>query len=267
MKKEKLISCLILVGIVFAIPSCLYLVRNTGNIAEYSGEYFYMIGNSGKFFDMTGALIFAWSVLLMFLIYWRLVCKSSEFQSLKSIILGAAVVGLAFLVCLPNLSQDVFFYMGNGRAIDKYGVNPYTTTVAEIEELDTTDVLLKTVGSQKEYSFVYGPVFLAICGLLNQISFSSVALFLYEFKILNFVAYLLTVYLVYRLTKKKKLTVAYAFNPLILLEVLVNVHNDIFVVLFALIGILLVKEAEKIRGKFWKSEITFLLRTCVFSGK
>ena len=128
----------------------------------------------------------------------------------------------------------------------------------QIEDRDITDVILKSVGSQKDYKFEYGPVFLTICGLLNKISFSSVLLFLYEFKILNFIAYLITVYLVYKLTKKKKLTIAYCFNPLILMEVLVNVHNDIFVLLFALFAIFFVKEAEKNREKFFKSEIIFI---------
>ncbi len=82
-------------------------------------------------------------------------------------------------------------------------------------------------------------------------------LFLYEFKILNFFTYLGTVYLIYKLTKKKKLTLAFCFNPLVLLEILVNVHNDIFVLFFALLGIFLVKEAEKSCEKFIKSEIMF----------
>ena len=71
MKKEKIISCLILVGIVLALPSALHLVRNVGNIAEYSGEYFYMIGRTDEIFTKSGAVIFAWSLLLMFLIYWK----------------------------------------------------------------------------------------------------------------------------------------------------------------------------------------------------
>ena len=82
---------------------------------------------------------------------------------------------------------------------------------------------------------------------------------------LNLIAYLITVYLVYRLSKKKKLTVAYAFNPLVLLEVLVNVHNDIFVVLFAFLGILFIKEAEKYREKFWMSELTFICGLIFFA--
>lgn len=112
---------------------------------------------------------------------------------------------------------------------------------------------------------MYGPVFLTICGLLNKISCLSVILFLYEFKILNFITYLATVFLVYKLTKNKKLTIVYCFNPLILLEVLVNVHNDIFVLFFALLGTLLLKESEKIKENYLKSEIVFILGLIFFA--
>jgi len=262
MKKGKLISCLILIGIILALPSVFYLVKNIGNIAEYSGEYYYWIGENGEAFTKFGAIIFGWCILLMFLIYIKLIQKSDKFENIKDILIAAGIVGIAFIIALPNTSKDVFFYMGNGRAIDKYNVNPYTTSVSEIEDLDTTDVLLKTVGNQKEYKFVYGPVFLTICGLLNRISFSSVALFLYEFKILNFIMYLATTFLIYKLTSRKKLAVCFAFNPLVLLEVLVNVHNDIFVVFFALLGIWFIKEGQKIEEtsalETIKSEMMFI---------
>lgn len=258
MKKEKLISYLVIIGIILSIPSVEYLIRNAGNISGYSGEYFYIIENASKFFTKCGAIIYAWCLLLMFIIYIKLIKRSDSFKSIKTIILSAIFVGLAFSVALPNTSKDVFFYMGNGRVIDKYGKNPYLTTVSDVGELDKSDQILKTVGSQSNYNFVYGPVFLTICGLINKISFSSVSVFLYEFKILNFISYLLTIYLIYKLTGKKKLTICYAFNPLVLLEVLVNVHNDILVLLFALIGISFIKEAEKCREKFVKSELIFI---------
>ena len=259
MKKEKLISYFILIGMILSIPSLLYLINNSGNLTEYAGEYFYIIGDTSKILTVTGSLIYLWSTFLMFFIYFKLIKRSNEFDNIKTILLYALLVGIVFITILPNTSKDIFFYMGNGRLADKYNVNPYTTTVSEIQILDSTDAILKTVGSQNNYTFVYGPVFLMICSLISKISFSSVTLYLYEFKIFNLIAYLITIYLIYKLTKKKKLAVVYAFNPLILIEVLVNVHNDIFVILFALLGILFIRESEKDRKIFWKSELSFIL--------
>ena len=126
-----------------------------------------------------------------------------------------------------------------------------------MENRGITDDILNKVGFQKDYEFVYGPLFLMICGLLNKISFSSIFIFLYEFKILNYISYLITIYLIYKLTKNKKLTITYCFNPLILLEVLVNCHNDILVLLFLLLGVFFIRESEKIKEKFLKSETEF----------
>ena len=269
MKKGKLITCLLLLGIIIAIPSFVYLLQNCGNISGYTGEFSYFLNDTENYLNKYGAVIFAWTVILMFIVYLKLIKHSHEFKGIKNILITAFVVGMAFVATLPNTSKDVFFYMGNGRLIDKYDENPYITSISEVKDIDSTDSILRTVGDQSEYKFVYGPAFLTICGLLSKISLSSVSMFLYEFKILNLIAYLITTYLIYKLTKKKKLTIAFCFNPLVLLEVLVNCHNDIFVVLFALIGILLVKEAEKTRKKsFLKSEITFIcaLMFIVFSA-
>ncbi len=129
MKKEKLISYLILLGVALGLPGIIYLIRNNGNIAGYNGEYFYFLNDINNSLNKYGSVVFALIVILMFVIYLKLIKKSEEFNGIKDILLKSAVVGLAFLVVLPNTSKDVFFYMGNGRAIDKYGVNPYITTV------------------------------------------------------------------------------------------------------------------------------------------
>ena len=229
MKKEKIILCFVIIGIILAL----------------------------SVFAKLRAIIYAASVVLLVMTYFKLIKISDQFQNFKSILIAAGIVGLAFAMILPNTSKDVFFYMGSGRAFDRYDINPYTTSIAEIDDVEASDYIIKAVGNQSVYTFVYGPIFLTICGLLSKISFSSLLVFLYEFKILNLIAYLITVYLVYLLTKKKKLTIAYAFNPLVLLEVLVNVHNDIFVLLFAFLGIFFIKEAERCRENFGKSELTF----------
>ena len=126
MKKERLISCLVLLGIVLGLPSVLYLIENIGNITGYTGEYFYFIGNQNEILTKLGAVIFFWTILLMFVIYIKLIKSSSQFQGVKNIMLSACIVGFAFFIALPNTSKDVFFYMGNGRVIDKYGENPYS---------------------------------------------------------------------------------------------------------------------------------------------
>lgn len=127
MKKNKLISYLVLLGIVLGFPSLIYIFKNNWNITGYNGEYSYIFGENSL--TNYGAVIFAWIVVLMFVIYLKLIRKSEQFKGIKDIIFSSIIVGTAFLIALPNTSKDVFFYMGNGRAIDKYGINPYLTSV------------------------------------------------------------------------------------------------------------------------------------------
>lgn len=129
MKKEKLITYLVLMGIVLGLPSIVYLIQNNGNIINYSDEYSYILGNVGSSITKFGPLIFAWTLLLMFIIYLKLIKNSNKFKNIKEIILTSCIVGFVFLIILPNTSKDVFFYMGNGRVIDRYGENPYFVTV------------------------------------------------------------------------------------------------------------------------------------------
>ena len=129
MKKDKLTSYLILLGIALGLPGIIYLIQNKGNITEYSKNFSYSLGNINKIFPNSGAIIFALIIILMFIVYFKLIKVSEEFKGIKEIIFVAGFVGLAFLLILPNTSKDVYFYMGNGRVIDKYGENPYNVSV------------------------------------------------------------------------------------------------------------------------------------------
>ncbi|MBR1540154.1 MAG: hypothetical protein IJ629_03140 [Clostridia bacterium] len=111
MKKRKIISCLILIGIVLALPSVAYLVRNTGNMAEYAGEFFYMIGISNKNISASGVVVYAWSVLLMFLIYLRLIKVSEQFKKCKKYYAGSACRRYCFCSCFTkHFKRCIFLY-------------------------------------------------------------------------------------------------------------------------------------------------------------
>ena len=129
MKKNKLISYLILLGIALGFPGIVYLIQNNENIIKYSGSFTYILENSSSFISNFGAIIFALIIILMFIVYFKLIKSSESFKGIKEIILISGIIGFVFLLILPNTSRDVYFYMGNGRVIDKYGENPYKVSV------------------------------------------------------------------------------------------------------------------------------------------
>lgn len=182
----------------------------------------------------------------MFFIYFKLIKNSSKFKSLKNIIFAVVIVGIAFLICLPNTSEDIFYYMGTGRVLSHYGENPYYTTVSDLLKNNINDEILSASGIWRNITVVYGPIWVLISSILNKLSLGSVTFLIYIFKIANFIILLGTLFIIYKLTNKKKFVVAVAFNPVILLEVLINVHNDIYMIFFILLGIYFIKNKKNI---------------------
>lgn len=182
----------------------------------------------------------------MFIIYLKLIKESEKFKSLKNIILSAFFVALSFLICLPNTSQDLFYYMGSGRVLSSYGENPYYKTVDDLELKNPNDEILKASGVWSNTTVVYGPIWVIITVILNKFSLDSITLLMYIFKIANLIVHLGICYILYKLTKRKKVVIAYAFNPLILLEFMVNAHNDIYMCFFIMLGIYFIKNKNNI---------------------
>ena len=75
------------------------------------------------------AIIYGLICIFMFIIYLKLIKNSEKFKNIKQIIFFSSIVGIIFLIFLPNTSRDVYYYMGSGRVIDKYGENPYLVTI------------------------------------------------------------------------------------------------------------------------------------------
>lgn len=153
------------------------------------------------------------------------------------------IVAIIFLVMLPLTSTDVFYYMGTGWTEAKYGVNPYYMPINEVikertDKENVDEMLSRTPQIWRGTTIVYGPVWPFICKILSGLSGGNIVLGLFIYKLFNLSIYLASSYLIFKITKGKKLcTLLYALNPLVLFEGLVNVHNDILVVFFILVAL------------------------------
>lgn len=244
-KIKKLISILILLGIAISFPSIVYLIKNK-SVTKYNGQNYFFIGNDGKVSSIIGALTFIAIIFIMFIIYLKLIRESEKFKNIKNVILSAFIVGIAFLVCLPNTSQDLFYYMGSGRVLSSYGENPYYKTIDDLKLENPNDEILDSSGVWSSITVVYGPIWVIITSILNKFSFGSSTLLMYIFKITNLIVHLGICYILYKLTNRKKVVIAYAFNPLILLEFMINAHNDIYMCFFIMLGIYFIKNKNNI---------------------
>lgn len=123
-----------------------------------------------------------------------------------------------------------------------YNVNPYYTSVRDVinngGEATSDEMLLKMRGIWENQKIVYGPIWPLICRILSGLSFGNLAVALFIFKIFNFGMHIANTYLIYKITNKKKIfAIMYGLNPLVLLECLSNVHNEMLVIFLIIVAL------------------------------
>jgi len=175
-------------------------------------------------------LIYLFSLYFLSLINWqRLNFKIGEIFRL-----GFLLTLIAWCI-LPANSSDVFAYVGFGRIAGIYHLNPYLHGYSEIYDFYSRYAWFKQ-------SMPYGPLVLPIFILAGFLSQLNVLVSLYFLKLVSLVAYGCSVWLLYSILKPLKLNTGYslflfAFNPFILLELIINAHNDSLLILFSLLAI------------------------------
>lgn len=239
MKKGKIyIGLMVLISVILCLPSILYLINNK-TVDGFDGYYTYTLIKSQNKFQGTIAGIVIIGLLLIFSVFYFYIIKNNKeiFTNKKQIFLFVIIISFIFMMILPYLSSDIFYYMGDGWLLSKYKQNPYYVSVAELQAQGINDEILNNTGYWKETTSVYGPLWSIIAAFLVSLSFGNVTISLFIFKFASFLVHILNCYLIYKITKSHKYILLYGLNPLILLEFLGNVHNDIYLLLFMLIAL------------------------------
>ncbi len=240
-KKNKInisVIFFLIISIIFAIPSIIYLIKNKTIYNFYEvWTYFFRIPitNAEK---LQNALIFFLLITLLFLAY-ILIAKKHKNIGKKQIILLVIISSIIFGIIIPYTSTDVYSYIANGWSSAHYGENPYYTSTGEISDrMGIVDPMFAKVANCWKYeTVVYGPLWLLISSILSFFSFGNLDVALVLFKIANILVHILNTILIYKITRKKLFMIIYGLNPFILFEAISNVHNDIFIILFILLGI------------------------------
>ena len=233
--KKVIIAVFILACILFAIPSIQYLLEN--KTIDNFNEYYKFCLNDTNTVDQTIMYI---AILIVLTIFYFLIVKNREkiFKNNKQMYMYIAIISLIFVIVVPFLSSDVFYYLGVGRLDSKYGQNPYYITIQEFVEngdnsqyLEQDTVLANGYGNYwANTTVVYGPIWTLICKIVAGISFGNIDVALLLFKLFNMAIHLLNCYLIYKLTGKKLFVLLYGLNPYMFIEGIANAHNDIYVV-------------------------------------
>lgn len=188
--------------------------------------------------DIRGHLKLTGILLTIFLLYWVTV-NIIDFSkiSFKKLFLYTALVGGVLFPKQPMYSSDLYSYIYRARMITEYGANPYLKTYAEFKE----DIFYETIKNRYADRYtIYGPLFLSIASIPSFLAGDSLALYIFNFKLLAYIGFLAVVYMIWKYTKSKKAVFLFAWNPLILMHSLVETHNDIYMIFLFLVGVYLI---------------------------
>jgi Glycosyltransferase family 87 len=174
--------------------------------------------------------------------------RSNHTFALRLIWFTTIVSGCIYLLTPASLSDDVYGYASYGRLLSVHHANPYVIAPSAFPQ-DPTYPLIHW----KDAFAPYGPVWIVLSAAVGLISGPDRLGYLVAFRLCAFAAHLLNIWLVtatLRTMGRSARTVAlgtllYAWNPLVLLESSAGGHNDVFMLTFILLGLLLSARAER----------------------
>lgn len=254
-----IISC-----IIFAIPSITYYIKNK-TVLKFEPWFQFLLNNTDRI-EQTMVYIL---ILIALTVFYFLIVKNREkiFKNTKEMFIFIMIVALIFVAVIPFTCSDVFYYLGVGRINSEYHQNPYYTTIKEfVEQGNNSNYLEQDTVLEQGYindwadsTVVYGPVWTFICSIAAALSFGNIDIGLTVFKLFNVIVHILNCYLIYKISHKKIFVLLYGLNPFILIEGIECVHNDMFVILFALSSFYFLLKKKNI----WLSLLFLALATAI----
>lgn len=171
-----------------------------------------------------------WTIIFLFLLVslFALYLYFLKHHPKTWIIVAAAGI---LVFSYPALTYDLFNYVTTAKVLYTHHENPYIVMPIEIPNEPN---LAFTRAANKVA--LYGPVWLAITAIPHYLGGGNIWATLFAFKLMNALVYLGFAYFIYKTTKQMTNVVFFALNPLVLIEVIMNGHNDIYMMVLALAG-------------------------------
>lgn len=186
----------------------------------------------------TSLVVFVSLVVFFFLLYattLRLTRERTKFPWAL-----VAVIALVLALAYPMLSHDVFKYLFSAKIIAFYHANPYLATPDSFVG-DTWLRFMRWVHTTTPY----GPVFTGLTVPYYYLGIGKFIPMLYLFKLDQVAWYLLSIYLLGKIGNVRS-QLYFALNPLILMEWLVNSHNDAPMISLLLLSLYLYLRQQKV---------------------
>ncbi len=187
-------------------------------------------------------LIVALFCLQIFLLF----IKKLKFISVKNLFLAAGIGTLFFSFAYPFLSKDLFTYLFSAKMVLTYRVNPFVVPPMNFFSTDVWVGLAHNI----EFPYAYGPVSL-LFSLIPMLLFSGKRFILnfLGYKLINAALFYLTGVLFYRLNNRdKKIFSLWFFNPFLVVELLINAHNDLLMISLFVVAIYYLYKRKRLKA-------------------
>jgi alpha-1,6-mannosyltransferase len=201
--------------------------------------------------SVRGAISFTLAIVALFAVYLMALYYARRAQTrwMWGIVLaGAVVMGATLVPAYPTTAIDLLIYAVRARIWAIYNLNPLATAPLQLP----ADPWIGLAGEWADIPSPYGPVWEGISLLAFRLVGGDLLRHLLALKAVAFLSHLGCVGLVGLILRRLKPdwalvgTLALAWNPLALLELAGNGHNDGLMVLFLLLAIYLA-----VSGRRW----------------
>lgn len=184
-------------------------------------------------------LVYIGLIILLFVFQYFLVKRQGKLALTPVKI--AAVIGTITVVSYPFLSHDFFSYIFYARIATEYHRNPYTYMAGDFY-LDAWLRFTQWTGN----NYPYGPVFLILSLVPSFLGMAKFAPTFFLFKLMSVLFYLIAVRYLEKLNTKW--AIIFATSPLVIVEGLVNGHNDLIATALIIAGIYFFIKNKKLQS-------------------
>ncbi len=200
---------------------------------------------------------------ILFLIYLWIIKEVSDKQ-IQFWILAAIVFRISLAIAVPNLSDDVYRFIWDGRLLAS-GYHPFAELPAFYLQHGVSvpgiDKGLFDKLNSPEYFTIYPPFAQFIFWLSVKLSPNSILGSIVVMRSLVISAEVGSIFIMRSLLRKfnlpEKNVLIYALNPLVILELTGNLHFEAFVIFFLLLSIIFI-----IDKKIINAALSFSLAIC-----
>lgn len=191
------------------------------------------------------------------------ICAKAHDTSIQFWLCAALLFRLVFLVAIPNLSDDFYRFIWDGRLLAN-GYHPFAHVPSYYMETNSpvADLQLYQKLNSPDYFTVYPPVSQFVFWLAAKLAPHSIAGSVILFRIITLMAELGNLWLIKKLLLKFRLPpkniLLYAANPLIIIELTGNLHQEAMLIFFILLSLYWIT-----REKVAAASIAHALSICI----